>query len=264
MNDSIIWTCIVFPINIFFEHSCFLAEQFLRKIFSTNASVFKIIHVLWPCYPLIIIFTLVCWVLVYHYLNTTFSFCECIVSALSECPHYANRLMCLRYRYGWQISEEYMFIIYFNACTSGKYGLLRVHFFHHQHSTHVTYGLLFIFCLSSIPVFIFLFMYYMISSFSFCAVIRVEWRECCLKTWTIILQIYFYKFMKLCIYISLLKINKICGYKNVYWRIQWKLCYHVLDFYQTLYFIQITNHCIQIRTFSVLSWGVRIISIGVI
>lgn len=92
MNDSIIWTCIVFPINIFFEHSCFLAEQFLRKIFSTNASVFKIIHVLWPCYPLIIIFTLVCWVLVYHYLNTTFSFCECIVSALSECPHYANRL----------------------------------------------------------------------------------------------------------------------------------------------------------------------------
>lgn len=128
MNDSIIWTCIVFPINIFFEHSCFLAEQFLRKIFSTNASVFKIIHVLWPCYPLIIIFTLVCWVLVYHYLNTTFSFCECIVSALSECPHYANRLMCLRYRYGWQISEEYMFIIYFNACTSGKSGLLRVHF----------------------------------------------------------------------------------------------------------------------------------------
>lgn len=128
MNDSIIWTCIVFPINIFFEHSCFLAEQFLRKIFSTNASVFKIIHVLWPCYPLIIIFTLVCWVLVYHYLNTTFSFCECIVSALSECPHYANRLMCLRYRYGWQISEEYMFIIYFNACTSGKSGLLRVNF----------------------------------------------------------------------------------------------------------------------------------------
>lgn len=110
MNDSIIWTCIVFPINIFFEHSCFLAEQFLRKIFSTNASVFKIIHVLWPCYPLIIIFTLVCWVLVYHYLNTT------------------NRLMCLRYRYGWQISEEYMFTIYFNACTSGKSGLLRVHF----------------------------------------------------------------------------------------------------------------------------------------
>lgn len=39
--------------------------------------------------------------------------------------------------------------------------------------------------------------------FAFCAVIRVEWRECCLKTWTIILQIYFYKFMKLCIYISL-------------------------------------------------------------
>lgn len=75
--------------------------------------------------------------------------------------------------------------------------------FHHQHSTHVPYGLLFIFCLSSIPVFIFLFMYYMISSFAFCAVIRVEWRECCLKTWTIILQIYFYKFMKLCIYISL-------------------------------------------------------------
>lgn len=100
----------------------------LKKDFSTNASVFKIIHVLWPCYPLIIIFTLVCWVLVYHYLNTTFSFCECIVSALSECPHYANRLMCLRYRYGWQISEEYMFIIYFNACTSGKSGLLRVHF----------------------------------------------------------------------------------------------------------------------------------------
>lgn len=31
MNDSIIWTCIVFPINIFFEHSCFLAEQFLKK-----------------------------------------------------------------------------------------------------------------------------------------------------------------------------------------------------------------------------------------
>lgn len=135
--------------------------------------------------------------------------------------------------------------------------------FHHKHSTHVPYGLLFIFCLSSIPVFIFLFMYYMISSFAFCDVIRVEWRECCLKTWTIILQIYFYKFMKLCIYISLLKINKICGYKNVYWRIQWKLCYHVLDFYQTLYFIQITNHCIQIRTFSVLSSGVRIISIGV-
>lgn len=48
-------------------------------------------------------------------------------------------------------------------------------------------------------------MYFMISSFAFCDVIRVEWRECCLKTWTIILQIYFYKFMKLCIYISLLK-----------------------------------------------------------
>lgn len=31
MNDSIIWTCIVFPIHIFFEHSCFLAEQFLKK-----------------------------------------------------------------------------------------------------------------------------------------------------------------------------------------------------------------------------------------
>lgn len=55
-------------------------------------------------------------------------FFECIVSALSECPHYANRLMCLRYRYGWQILEEYMFVIYFNACTSGKSGLLRVHF----------------------------------------------------------------------------------------------------------------------------------------
>lgn len=62
---------------------------------------------------------------------------------------------------------------------------------------------IFIFCLSSIPVFIFLFMYYMISSFAFCDVIRVEGRECCLKIWTIILQIYFYKFMKLCIYISL-------------------------------------------------------------
>lgn len=52
MNDSIIWTCIVFPINIFFEHSCFLAEQFLKKDIFNHASVFKIIHVLWPCLPI--------------------------------------------------------------------------------------------------------------------------------------------------------------------------------------------------------------------
>lgn len=112
--------------------------------------------------------------LVYHYLNTTFSFCECIVSALSECPHYANRLMCLRYCYGWQISEEYMYIIYFNAVPLGNSGPLRVHFppstFHtcmacYSHFVSVQF-LLFFFCSC-----------YTISSFAFCAVIRVEWRE---------------------------------------------------------------------------------------
>lgn len=133
-----------------------------------------------------------------HNIQFLWMHCQCIKWMPSLCKQIDVPSLLL-----WLTNFGRIHVYYLlQCCTSGKlWTVIDKSSFSIINIPHM-YGLLFTFCLSSIPIFIFLFMYYMISYFAFCAVIRVEWREYFLKTWTIILPIYFYKFIKSCIYIT--------------------------------------------------------------
>lgn len=130
---------------------------------------------LWPCISLIIVFyTCLLGVgvsLFKHNIQFLWMHCQCIKWMPSLCKQINVPSLLL-----WLTNFRRIYVYYLlQCCTSRKLWTIESSF-SIINIPHM-YGLLFTFCLSSILIIFFLFMYYTIFSFAFCAVIRVEWRE---------------------------------------------------------------------------------------